>query len=260
MTCRHRDAIVDLARGEAIPSAVARAATSHRSGCRNCQVEFDRQRQLTLALGALADDARAWTVSGGAEQRFAAAVTVDRSGSQVGNAMPAVHPVVALRRRRVLVAAGYGLTAAAAFAAAIWLGGGERRSSNGPPAPVPGPSRPPANVESPARVIATRQDAVPRPVRKRGASRPRASAPAEPTRTLEFMEIPGAAGLPAFESGAIVRLELPVAALPTYGVAIAPDVGRLLVEADVLVGQDGRMRGIRLVSSDSDAAGSRSRQ
>jgi hypothetical protein len=74
----------------------------------------------------------------------------------------------------------------------------------------------------------------------------------------EFMPLPIASALPALESGVIVRIELPVAALPRYGVAI-PDTPRREVQADLLVGQDGQPRAIRLINFDRSAVASRSR-
>ncbi len=64
-----------------------------------------------------------------------------------------------------------------------------------------------------------------------------------------FVAVPAAAGLPQFESGVIVRMSLPVTALPSYGVDISPASSDQPVEADVLVGQDGRARAIRLVNT-----------
>ena len=63
-----------------------------------------------------------------------------------------------------------------------------------------------------------------------------------------FVPIPGAATLPQLESASIVRYELPLAALPAYGVEIVPDAARRSVEADLLIGQDGYPRAIRLVN------------
>jgi hypothetical protein len=74
----------------------------------------------------------------------------------------------------------------------------------------------------------------------------------------EFMPLPIASALPALESGVILRIELPVAALPRYGVAI-PDTPRREVQADLLVGQDGQPRAIRLINFDRSAVASRSR-
>jgi hypothetical protein len=62
-----------------------------------------------------------------------------------------------------------------------------------------------------------------------------------------FVALPGAAALPMLESANIVRVSLPVAALPVYGVAIQPDVKSGPVEAELLVAQDGQPRAIRLV-------------
>jgi hypothetical protein len=62
-----------------------------------------------------------------------------------------------------------------------------------------------------------------------------------------FVALPAAVGLPDFESGVIVRMELPVAALPSYGIEVVPD-SKVPVEADLLIGQDGQARAIRLVN------------
>lgn len=67
-----------------------------------------------------------------------------------------------------------------------------------------------------------------------------------------FVAVPGSASLPTLESASIVRYELPVSALPAYGVEIASDVPRRSVEADLLVGQDGYARAIRVVSVNSN--------
>jgi hypothetical protein len=66
-----------------------------------------------------------------------------------------------------------------------------------------------------------------------------------------FVDLPWTAGLPAFESGEIVRMDIPVASLPTYGIDISSGAGKEPVEADVLIGQDGFARAIRLVASSS---------
>jgi hypothetical protein len=63
-----------------------------------------------------------------------------------------------------------------------------------------------------------------------------------------FVELPWSAGLPAFESGEIVRMEVPVASLPAYGIDISSGGGRP-VEADILIGQDGLARAVRLVTN-----------
>lgn len=61
-----------------------------------------------------------------------------------------------------------------------------------------------------------------------------------------FVEVPGAASLPRLESARIVRYELPIASLPAYGLSIASSASSQAVEADLLIGQDGYTRAIRI--------------
>lgn len=65
-------------------------------------------------------------------------------------------------------------------------------------------------------------------------------------RVTDFIPLPGAAQLPAFERGDIVRIEVPVVSLPAYGLDMVPDATPSYVAADVLIGQDGVPRAIRL--------------
>jgi len=64
-----------------------------------------------------------------------------------------------------------------------------------------------------------------------------------------FVDLPWTAGLPAFESGEIVRMDISVGSLPAYGIDIFSGTGDRPVEADLLIGQDGLARAIRLVKS-----------
>lgn len=61
-----------------------------------------------------------------------------------------------------------------------------------------------------------------------------------------FVSWPGSEALPAFESGSLVRVNLPVTTLPALGLA-APDGEAAVVPADIVVGQDGLARAVRLV-------------
>ena len=67
-------------------------------------------------------------------------------------------------------------------------------------------------------------------------------------RPGDFLEIPGAAYLPPLESAAVVRVAIPVSALPSYGIPIG-NVTTDSVDADLLIAQDGLVRGIRLVNN-----------
>jgi len=76
-----------------------------------------------------------------------------------------------------------------------------------------------------------------------------APAPARPSvvplSTTEFVIWPGAAELPRFESGHLMRISVPVSALPSLGL-VPPASHAPVVQADVLIGQDGLPRAVRL--------------
>lgn len=68
----------------------------------------------------------------------------------------------------------------------------------------------------------------------------------EPQPPNEFVIIPGTAALPPMESGSLVRMDVPVTLLPSLGVTPPGNPARQ-VRADVIVGQDGLPRAVRLV-------------
>lgn len=73
----------------------------------------------------------------------------------------------------------------------------------------------------------------------------------EAVATTDWVAWPGAAVLPAFESGELVRTELPASVLPLLGFT-SPDLPREgRVAADVVYGQDGEARAVRLVMTGS---------
>jgi len=62
----------------------------------------------------------------------------------------------------------------------------------------------------------------------------------------DFVPWPGAQAWPPFESGELMRVDLPVSALPGLGLW-PPSSAASVVEADIVVGQDGFARAVRLV-------------
>ncbi|MEO5895399.1 MAG: hypothetical protein ABIS06_06830 [Vicinamibacterales bacterium] len=67
-----------------------------------------------------------------------------------------------------------------------------------------------------------------------------------------FMTLPSAYGMPEIESASIIRIQVPLSALPAYGLSIAPDAVTDSIEAELLVAQDGQPRAIRLVDDPLD--------
>jgi hypothetical protein len=63
----------------------------------------------------------------------------------------------------------------------------------------------------------------------------------------DFYPLPDADGLPPIESAMVVRVQMPMASLELIGFPISEDRAGGPVEAEVLLGQDGLARGVRLV-------------
>lgn len=61
-----------------------------------------------------------------------------------------------------------------------------------------------------------------------------------------FVPWPGTEGWPPLESGSLVRVDLPVTALPTLGLT-PPASPATVVQADIVIGQDGFARAVRFV-------------
>ena len=67
-----------------------------------------------------------------------------------------------------------------------------------------------------------------------------------PNDLAQFVPWPGAHALPPFESGELIRVGLPVTALPSLGL-LPPSSAASVVQAEIVVGQDGFARAVRLV-------------
>jgi len=235
-----RDAIVEQARGGTIGPGTAAAIESHLEHCASCAALMTRERQLSEGLRALAESTSAEVPSDALGQRLLE-VFVERHAIQRPPGMRGAG-------RWMGVAAAVTLVAAAAV---WWAVRSEPAADSrlrpqvavaGQPDPVQAPNVAPPPVDG-ARQLRPAAIAGPRP---RGA-RQRNVRAAPVVRATGFVSIPGADGLPDFESGEIVRVEIPLTSLPTYGIEILPDARGAPVAAALLVGQDGQARAIRLV-------------
>lgn len=130
-------------------------------------------------------------------------------------------------------------------AAAIW---NSNRPAQ-PPAPValrlpPALTPPPAEVKPPAlpKVADLKR---PRPKPRTAAPHP--PTPSEPVN-LEFTALPYAPPFDSYENGHVIRVRLPRQSIRGMGLEITGELSLLdRVPAQILMGQDGVARGIRLV-------------
>jgi hypothetical protein len=244
MKCQlHQETIVDLARGVALPAA-AEAAEAHMAECAQCKADLAREHELSAGLLALAASTEHVEPPAGLEARLLEAFdTLQRSHAEAGSgslrAKAGAGSAVEARQWRVY---GRALAAAASVVLVTGLAVSRLELTADPPAAPPAPARTPP--EGPVAVSLT---SVAIELLSQEVSRPGGASRASAETRIVFQEIPGASALPAFESARILRTELPVEALPAYGVEIVPDAVRRKVVLDLLVGQDGYARGVRVV-------------
>ena len=242
MNCKpHRSAILDLARDVPLPASIAQAAHAHIESCAACASELRRQRELTADFATVRTQAGDWHAPEDLEARILAAV----EGRSVV-AAKAGNPGL----RRVYTS----LAAAAAILLAVGIA--QRTRHENIAGERPGALQTDAaghatRVEGQAATTPVAPSVPARAVDRekgKGKRERRVSRSAPEGAAVEFVAVPGAAALPMLESGRIIRVKLGIAELPTYGLAIVPDAARSAVEADVLVGQDGQARAIRLLA------------
>lgn len=238
MTCREcRDVTLEVARNRAAPF-VERAVLAHTTGCVDCGRRLEQAVALTAGLRAVAHEAKGQSASADVEERLMAAFAAQHEQR------PLVRPWRAVAMRLLPRAAAIALCAGLA---AWWA-----------KAPAPPAASPPqvARAVPPAATVALpvpasaapREQPKPTPTQSRPLARRPSPVPAKPpVEAVGFVAIPAAAGLPDFESGEIVRLDVPVAALPNYGLEI-PSGSQSAIQANLLIGQDGQARAIRLVN------------
>jgi hypothetical protein len=238
MSCReHEDTILDLGRGV----AGEREATSllrHAEECPGCTLSLRRERELTAGLRALDAATPGEEPSPGVEAALLAAFAA-RQVSVVSPAEPGGdrhwQAWMAAAAALVLIVSG----------SLIW-----RESQT----PRPGvPERLDARPVLGLRALDALPAAVPGQQAAFGTLRATVvsarSAPGSDASADEpgaFVPWPGAAALPAFENGELVRTEVPASVLPLLGIAGANQAAQATVMVDVVVGQDGYARAVRL--------------
>lgn len=224
MTCRDFESdVVELARGAEIGADAEARLREHLAQCDTCAARLARERELTAALKALAGAEPLSTRAQAIEVGLLAAFESQRAAAATRPASP--RPVPLSRQVRAwLATAAVLVLAVTAWQVAV------RRPSPGAPAPgvEPGPARAAA---SPGLELGRQANG----------------------RDAAFIELPTAIGLPALESGRIVRVALPASALPAYGFIVEPRPAGGAIAADVVVGQDGQPRAIRFVTAEADS-------
>jgi hypothetical protein len=229
MICKEfRGALIELSRGGLFDVNERARAVSHVSVCMACSRFFDAQLALTTTETALAGE------------------TVEISPPPELEALLRAEYAFHLRTRGGRFAKSATALAIAAALICAWLAT-PRRGWHAPEVASSAgflPVAPPPVTAEPERRTAVRS-----PVRKRPAAPSRRPAQqAADSVEAPFVAIPYTIPLDPHEQAAVVRMEMPVAALTAVGLSVPTPDSSASAMADVIVGRDGRMRAIRLLS------------
>lgn len=222
VNCRQFEgALMALARREFLAAEERAGIAAHLEACSKCRTAFDRQVRLSSAARVLAAEAA----------RFIAPLNVEQV------LRGELQSTLSARRRRLV----YGVLggAMAASLAVAWLMA---------PRPVPNVvARHVATYKVPVAGVAAAVSSMPPTqhvvLKRHRRATPPAAAPEQP-----FIAIPYTLPLEPYERAEVMRMDLPVSALIAAGLPMSMMDPAARAQTDVLVGQDGRARAIRLIS------------
>ena len=263
MTCGdYQDLIIDIARGDAVDQTSREEARRHAVLCAQCGAQQQEQQWLTAQFRAIAQADETLQAPERVEIAALAAWRATYAAEPVPvlpAATTAARPQARLSSGRWLMS-GVAVSSLAAAALAmlfIWPSqSGSSRGTTAPVTPVAEGTSARATVSEPATTSGTvatvarntesrggREDAMP-------TERPRVLRTASTTKTVprdEFLPLPYVEPLRSTEARHVVRVSMTSGDEMILGVLPADRRTGQPFEADVLVGEDGIARAIRVV-------------
>lgn len=272
MTCEEFERVVtDLACEFLIEAATRKRALAHARACSRCAARLQQERALTAALGEVAS---AETAQAPAFMKTALLAAFQEQTTQADvPALPVLRREPPRRWSRSLVsAAAVLLLAAILLALQVLRQQSQAEPSTNPETAVAGasssqvttprtngevgnPSRQPTAItkEDVRAAPENKKNSVPRDQRRRmrPVFHPEMAATTDATSASEtvtdFIPLTAIADATAMRSGTIVRVEMPRASLIAMGLPLHAERAHETVKADIVVGDDGLARAIRLV-------------
>jgi hypothetical protein len=227
MSCREFDEVVHgLVRMELLDVAVRETALEHAGSCNNCAERLGEAGMLAEVTAAAAESARAHEAPPAVE---AALVSAFR----------AQHRRMSWRRRLEWATVG---SVAAIVLIFVWTFPTRSKEQN--------PTAPRGNVSSQSKAPLDASVTAVAPV-----TEPAVATTADASEAFNnlandasgFVPVPYTGGIAAEDPGMVVRVQLTRASLAQLGYPVAETPDEDLILADVLVGEDGWPRGVKLV-------------
>jgi hypothetical protein len=239
MNCAEFESIVqEVARPNTLDKAAATMAKFHAQTCERCAARLAQAQLLALALDATAQDSAGLETPAHLESTLVFAFREHHRGLE-----RARHRELRARLRWL---EGSALVAAAAVLLAIGAWNfsrphvtsveGNHASGSGTALTVP-------NNAPDSGPLASQANSASRQGQNEVAETPTA----RPDASSDFVPVPYGEAFAPGDSGVIVRVEMPRSALADLGYSVDATRSADLIQADLLVGEDGWPRAVRLV-------------
>lgn len=253
MNCQDFEAtILSMARMQLLETSARRQTLAHIAACPACADLLAEQQTLTVAIRSTVKGLREESASLRVEHSLRAAL---RSQTKVASHRHVSLPKWQWPRQTLLAAAAILLLFLMAGVIRQWLLADKlpKTAVTLPTPPKPGKPEPqpehPLSATNSAPVVERQFAGKPR--KKRPVIRPETTTVEDDT---EFIVLANESQLVPLESGQVLRVELPTAALISMGLRITTEDLSKPVLADLLVGQDGLPRAIRFVRASATVA------
>jgi hypothetical protein len=252
--------IIEIARDRLMDAGERELGLEHVQRCSSCATLLVEER-------ALSRDLRALSIEGAAEEMPERVETALLAAFRQREAAPAPVSVSATRNQRRALAVAALVLLTFGLALAVWSATSAKRespsrvSNDGGAGPTPEAVSGPQKSIRPSPIVADRQQDPPvvsptpenrhkrsvetRANRRQAGAIPGDIAPSE--FVTQFFPVMQGGDLIPLESGRIVRVRMPRSNLIPLGIPINQERANEPIKADVLLGNDGLARAIRLV-------------
>ena len=253
--------VVDLAGDRLMEATFRRRLVAHAADCRKCDARLTQERLLTTSLAALAESTEGATAAPDLKKTLLGAFDqqpmIGPRSSVISNSDNPKSKVQNPKLRLLVAAAAVFIAAFLAVASFFMrpasVDGPNLVRENPPPTPRTEPTPVPKPADSANKPDQSKPEpqTQPKPVRR---SRPttirNVGSPTVARRseiTTDYIPLMYTSDATSIQSGLVVRLEIPRTTLLSMGLPVSTERGNALVKADVVVGDDGVARAIRLV-------------
>ena len=245
-----------LARNSLLDATERDQGLIHTEVCDRCAARLDEERALLARLRSVA-------VEMAGEEPPARVDALLLAAFRAKTAAPASFTVIPAQGRAgrwpywKLVAVAAGILILISVAAIFWRSGSSHKPQSKELVNTPAPGSAPGPQVAPLPTVEPQEDRermmVSQPEKRRKRSQRRVSSedPTEAEMATQFILLREGEDLTSLERLSLVRVELPGSAINEMGMPIVLELADITVTADVLLGQDGLARAIRLVATNS---------